>query len=275
MYKKIAIMALGLGICLGILGCSNKAAQEKEPIKLTVFAAASLTETLSQLGNQYMAENKDVKVVYNFDSSGTLKKQIQEGAECDVFLSAGQKQMNQLDATADEKLNPTKLDFLLKGSRFNILENKVALVVPKGNPKNIKSFDDLVKMLQSEKLLLAIGNADVPVGQYTQQLFHYYKLDEKTLNKAGKLTYGSNVKEVATQVKEGAVDAGIIYQTDAASAKLEVVATATKEMCGQVIYPAAILKASKNQAEAQKYLEFLKSAKNKEAFVKVGFTPLK
>lgn len=265
MYKKIALMFWGICLCFSLLGCGSGAPKAKEPVKLTVFAAASLTETLTQLGDRYMAENKGVKLIYNFDSSGTLKTQIQEGAECDAFISAGQKQMNQLE----------QKKMLLEGSRFNILENKVALVVPKGNPKNLKAYTDLAGRLPKEKMLLAIGNADVPVGQYTIKLFNYFKLKEQELAKAGKLTYGSNVKEVTLQVSEGAVDAGIVYQTDATSAKLQVVDTATKEMCGQVIYPAAILKASKKQAEAQKFMAFLKSAEAGEIFKRVGFTPLK
>ncbi|MDO4178434.1 MAG: molybdate ABC transporter substrate-binding protein [Phascolarctobacterium sp.] len=276
MNKKTLALGLSCLVLFVLTGCGgDKQKANKEPQKLTVFAAASMTETLKELGDKYMAENKNVKIVYNFDSSGTLKTQIQEGAACDVFISAGQKQMNQLDIKAGEKLNPKKLDFILDGSRFNILENKVALVVPKGNSKNIKSYDDLFKKLKSEKIMLAMGNSDVPVGQYTLKIFNYYKLDDKSLAKAGKITYGSNVKEVTTQVSEGTVDAGIIYQTDATSAKLTVVDTATKEMCGQVIYPAAILKNSKNQAEAKKYLDFLKTDASGAVFKKVGFTPVK
>lgn len=275
---KVKLVALGVGFCLlGImLGCGNDKPQAKNDVqKITVFAAASMTESLKELGDKYMVENKNVKIVYNFDSSGTLKTQIQEGATCDIFISAGQKQMNQLDVKAGEKFNPKKLDFILEGSRFNILENKVALVVPKKNAKNIKSYDDLVNKLKNDKILLAMGNSDVPVGQYTLKIFDFYKLDEKALAKAGKITYGSNVKEVTTQVVESVVDAGIIYQTDAASAKLDVVDTATKEMCGQVIYPAAIIKQSKNQAEAKKYLDFLKTDAAGAVFKKIGFTPVK
>lgn len=265
MYKKIALMFLGICFCFSLLGCGSGTPKEKGQVELTVFAASSLTESLTQLGDRYMAENKGIKLIYNFDSSGTLKTQIQEGAECDAFISAGQKQMNLLEQKS----------LLLESSCFNILENKVALVVPKGNPKNIKSYADLAGRLQGEKIMLAIGNADVPVGQYTLKLFNFYKLKEQELAQAGKLTYSSNVKEVTLQVSEGAVDAGIVYQTDATSAKLQVVDTATKEMCGQVIYPAAILKASKKQAEAQKFMAFLKSAEAGENFKRVGFTPLK
>ena len=245
-----------------------------EPVELIVFAAASMTETLTQLGEQYMADHPEVSIVFNFDSSGTLKTQIQEGADCDIFISAGQKQMNQLDITAKPEVNPDGLDFVLEGTRFNILENKVALAVPEGNPAEIDSYDDLAAKLGDGKVVLAMGNSDVPVGQYTQKILAYYELSEEELAAAGSVTYGSNVKEVTTQVSEATVDCGIIYQTDAFSAKLTVVDTATAEMCGQVIYPAAILKTAQNVDAAQAFLDYLVSDAGDAVFEAVGFTPV-
>ena len=249
-------------------------AQPAEPVELIVFAAASMTETLTELGNTYMAQNPNVTIQFNFDSSGTLKTQIQEGADCDVFISAGQKQMNQLDITADAEINTEGLDFVLADTRFNILENKVTLVVPEGNPKGIESFDDLAAKLKDGSVLLAMGNSDVPVGQYTQKILKYYELDEEALAAAGLLTYGTNVKEVTTQVSEAAADCGIIYCTDAFSAGLTIVDSATKDMCGQVIYPAAVLNVSKNVEAAQAFLDFLKTPEASAVFEKVGFTAL-
>lgn len=245
-----------------------------EPVELIVFAAASMTETLTKLGDQYMADRTEVTIVFNFDSSGTLKTQIQEGADCDIFISAGQKQMNQLDITAKPEVNPDGLDFVKEGTRFNILENKVALAVPEGNPAGIESYDDLAAKLKDGKVVLAMGNSDVPVGQYTQKILAHYELSEEALAAAGSVTYGSNVKEVTTQVSEATVDCGIIYQTDAFSAKLTVVDTATAEMCGQVIYPAAILKTSRNADAAQAFLTYLVSDDGDAVFEAVGFTPV-
>lgn len=245
-----------------------------EPVELIVFAAASMTETLTELGNTYMAENENVTIVFNFDSSGTLKTQIQEGADCDIFISAGQKQMNQLDINADPSVNTDGLDFVLADTRFNILENKVALSVPEGNPANINSYDDLVTGLKAGSIMLAMGNSDVPVGQYTQKILTYYELNEEELANAGSITYGSNVKEVTTQVSEAAVDCGIIYQTDAFSAGLTVVDTATAEMCGQVIYPAAVMNVSKNVDAAKAFLDYLKGDTADAVFERVGFTPV-
>ena len=233
-----------------------------------------MTETLTELGNQYMAEHENVNIVFNFDSSGTLKTQIQEGADCDIFISAGQKQMNQLDISANPEVNTEGLDFVLEGTRFNILENKVALAVPEGNPAGINSYDDLIAGLKDASIMLAMGNADVPVGQYTQKILKFYELVEEDLAAAGSITYGSNVKEIATQIAEGIVDCGIIYQTDAFSAGLTVVDTATAEMCGQVIYPAAVLNVSKNTEAAKGFLEFLTTEAADAVFENVGFTPV-
>ena len=242
--------------------------------ELIVFAAASMTETLTEIGDMFMAENPDVEIVFSFDSSGTLKTQIEEGADADVFISAGQKQMNQLDIEADPEVNTDGLDFVLSGTRFNILENKVALAVPEGNPAGIGSYDDWAAKLGAGEIFMAMGNEDVPVGQYTQKILAYYDLDEEELAAAGTVTYGSNVKEVTTQVAEGTVDCGIIYQTDAFSAGLEVVDTATKDMCGQVIYPAAVLNVSNHPDLAGAFLDFCVTPGASAVFEAVGFTPL-
>ena len=244
---------------------------EAEPVELIVFAAASMTETMNQIAEMYKTVAPNVTLTYNFDSSGTLKTQIQEGAECDLFISAGQKQMNQLDITADSEVNTDKLDFVLEGTRVNLLENRVTLCVPEGNPKDIKSFDDLADKLKEGSVLMAMGNSDVPVGQYTKKILAFYGLDEEKLAKDGVITYGTNVKEVTTQVTEASVDCGVVYCTDAFSAGLTPVDYATKEMCGQVIYPAAVLNISKNQEAAKEFLAYLQTDEAMKVFEAVGF----
>ena len=287
--KKLFALLLILAMTLGLMACgaettpateaptqaaTEAATEADEPVELIVFAAASMTETLTTLGEQYMADHPEVKIIFNFDSSGTLKTQIQEGADCDIFISAGQKQMNQLDITAKPEVNTDGLDFVLEGTRFDILENKVALAVPEGNPAGINSYDDLIAGLKDASIMLAMGNADVPVGQYTQKILKFFELVEEDLAAAGSITYGSNVKEVTTQVSEATVDCGIIYQTDAFSAGLTVVDTATAEMCGQVIYPAAVLNVAKNVEAAKAFLEFLTGDAADTVFEAVGFTPI-
>lgn len=270
-----ALLALAVSMTACLTGCgrtnTDTNADASEKTELVVFAAASMTETLNQIKTDYEAQHKDITLTYNFDSSGTLKTQIQEGATCDVFISAAQKQMDQLDASKDETANPEKLDFINSDSRMDLLENKVVLVVPENNPENINSFDDLKSKLESGDVLLAMGNSDVPVGQYTQKILQYWGLDEKALADAGEITYGSNVKEVTTQVSEGSADCGVVYYTDAYSAGLKIVGEATEEMCGKTIYPAAVMKNSEHPEQAQEFLAYLSSDAAAKVFEKVGF----
>ena len=248
--------------------------QVAQSVELIVFAAASLTETLTAIGEIYSAENPGVTFSFNFDSSGTLKTQIQEGADCDLFISAGQKQMNQLDSTASADVNTEGLDFVDSDSRVDLLENKVVLCVPENGDKGIDSFDSLAEHLKAGDILFCMGNSDVPVGQYTQKILAYYALDEEALAAAGVITYGSNVKEVTTQITEASVDAGVVYCTDAYSAGLTPVDEATKEMCGQVVYPAAVLKAAPHADAAREFLAYLQTDRAATVFERVGFTAL-
>ena len=277
--KKLLSVILVLALtCATLAGCAARSAPEpavpapeaapaetaSEPTELIVFAAASLTETLTQIAEQYRSVAPDVTLRFNFDSSGTLKTQIEEGADCDLFLSAAPKQMN---ALSDGGL-------IAEDTRVDLLENKVVLAVPDGNPEQLASFDDLAARLEAGGVLLAMGNSDVPVGQYTQKIFDYYGLDEAALAASGVLTYGGNVKEVTTQVLEAAADCGVVYATDAFSAALTVVDEATAEMCGQVIYPAAVTASSAHAAEAAAFLTYLQGAEAAAIFESVGFTSL-
>jgi molybdate transport system substrate-binding protein len=281
--KRIVSLLLACIMSFGLMACGSKttvetkqpSATEKlvvEDTELVVFAAASMTETLTTISELYKVENPNVELIFNFDSSGTLKTQIQEGAACDLFISAGQKQMNQLDITADPEVNTEGLDFVLEETRINILENKVTLCVSETSDAGIESFDDLASALKQRKILMTMGNSDVPVGQYTQKILDYYELNEEELADAGVISYGSNVKEVTTQISEGSVDCGVIYCTDAFSAGLTVKDSATAEMCGQVIYPAAVLKVSENQELAKEFLAFIQTDACMEIFEEVGFS---
>ena len=280
--KKLLPLLLALALVFSLAACSSKTDDittddtqgdaNAESVDLVVFAAASMTETLTEIAEMYKEVAPNVNITYNFDSSGKLLTQISEGADCDLFISAAPKQMNAMDGSLidDKDKNPDGLDLIVTDSRIDLLENKVTLAVPEGNPKGIESFDQLAELLKSGDVMLAIGNSDVPVGQYTQKIFAYYGLDEAAL--ADSLTYGNNVKEVTTQVSEASTDCGIIYATDAFSAGLTVVDGATAEMCGQVIYPAAVLKGEKEEA-AQAFLDYLQTADAMEVFKSVGFSP--
>ncbi len=279
--KKTISVLLCLVLLFALTACASKTepaaepagseeAVEAEEVTLYVFAAASMTETLDQIIALYKAVAPNVTIVPTYDSSGTLKTQIQEGAVCDIFISAAQKQMNQLDAAKDaEGGNEEGLDFILSDTRVDLLENKVVLAVPDENPKGIETFADL----GTDKLsLLCIGNEDVPVGAYSLEILNALGIMD-ALESSGKLTYGSNVKEVTTQVKEGTVDAGIIYATDAFSAALTVVDEATSDLCRQVIYPAAVLNITENEQAARDFLAFLQSDEAMTVFQSVGFAP--
>lgn len=281
--KKMRAAVIIMGLILGLAGCggnfgetssSTDKNKKAESVELTVFAAASMTETLTEIGTLYEKEHPNVQVNFNFDSSGTLKTQIQEGAVCDLFISAGQKQMDQLDIKASQEVNTEGLDYVLDKSRTDILENKVTLCVADGSETGIKTFDDLAEILKNENILMAMGNQDVPVGQYTQKILEHYGLNEEELAGAGKISYGSNVKEVATQISEDSVDCGIIYCTDAYSAGLTVSDYATADMCGQVVYPASVLKTSEHQEVAQLFLDYLQTDSCMKIFQKVGFSPV-
>ena len=280
--KKLLSLLLALALVFSLAACGSKTDDTNtddtkgdanaESVDLVVFAAASMTETLTEIAEMYKEVAPNVNITYNFDSSGKLLTQISEGADCDLFISSAPQQMNAMDGSLidDKDKNPDGLDLIVTDSRIDLLENKVTLAVPEGNPKGVESFDQLAELLKSGDIMLAIGNSDVPVGQYTEKIFACYGLDEAALTDC--LTYGNNVKEVTTQVSEASTDCGIIYATDAYSAGLTVVDSATAEMCGQVIYPAAVLKGEKEEA-AQAFLDYLQTADAMSVFESVGFCP--
>ena len=287
--KKALSLTLALALALGLTACSGgnpgtagtpvaqnseAPSPQAETVDVVVFAAASMEATLTDIAGQYKEVVPNVNLIFTFDSSGTLKTQIEEGAVCDLFISAAQKQMNQLDA-ADTTGTNQGLDFVLSDTRIDFVENKVVLAVPDDNPKGIESFQDLAL----DKLeLLCLGNDDVPVGAYSLQILDTLGIDIAALEDAGKVTYASNVSEVATQVKEGAVDCDIIYATDAFTYELNVVDQATADMCDQVIYPAAVMKCGGSQASqeaAQAFLDYIHTDADAVAVLEgVGFTVL-
>ncbi len=290
--KKMLSLALALSLGASLTACGGTASQPSqapasqqpsptisaesggEPVELIVFAAASMEATLTEIADLYKEVDPNVTLTFTFDSSGTLKTQIEEGAPCDIFISAAQKQMNQLDSADTTGTNEGGLDFVYSDTRINLVENKVVLAVPDDNPKDIQSFQDLA----TDKLsLLCLGNDDVPVGAYSLQILDTLGIDIAGLEADGKVTYASNVSEVANQVKEGAVDCGIIYATDAFTYKLNVVDQATADMCDQVIYPAAVMKSGTEGSKdaAQAFLDYLHTDADAVAVLEgVGFTVL-
>ena len=262
----IFVMILMLMSSLAAYGGGRRQIPSGPSVDLVVFAAASMTNTLEEIAILYRTVAPKVRLVFNFDSSGTLRTQIMEGAHSDLFISAAPLQMNQLEEAG----------FLLQGSRLDLLENRVTLCVPSGNPAGITGFSNLANRLRNnENILLAMGNRDVPVGQYTQLILTHFGLNETTLANNGRLTYGSNVREVATHVLEASVSAGVVYETHAFSVGLQIVDFATAEMCGQVIYPAAVLNITRHVDEAKAFLTYLQTPAATAVFESVGFAPIR
>ena len=288
--KRIAALSLALALTLGLAACgggnagtaetpaangttpaAETTSPQAEPVEVVVFAAASLEATLTEIADLYKEVAPEVTLTFSFESSGTLRTQIKEGAVCDLFISAGQSQMNDLEAGQNED----GADYVYADTRIDFVENKVVLAVPDDNPAGIETFSDLA----TDKLsLLCIGNDDVPVGSYSLEILDTLGIDIAQLESDGKVTYASNVTEVANQVKEGAVDCGIIYATDAYTYELTVVDQATADMCSQVIYPAAVMKSSSGEAAeaaAQAFLDYLHTDESAIAVLEgVGFTVL-
>ena len=226
---------------------------------LTIFAAASLQSATERITALYTANNPDTQITCNFDSSGTLKTQIMEGAECDIFISAAQKQMDSLESEG----------LIDSSARVNLLENKIVLATTEINPAKIESFADL----GTDKLtLIALGNSDVPAGMYAQEILTAMNLWDN-LNREGKISFAGNVTEVALQVREGAADCGIVYATDAMTHGLKVIAfPPAGTLKTPVIYPAAVISRSAHKDEAGKFLRYLQDSESQKIFESFGFT---
>ena len=251
---------------LGMAGCSQQAKIGKtsnsiataKPVILTISAAASLTEVMGELKTLYINEKPNVTINYNFGSSGALEQQIEQGAGADLFLSAATKQMDVLQ----------KKGLILDETKINLLGNIIVLIVKSDSTLDVNDFKDLV----SNKIKkVALGEPKtVSVGQYSEDIFTSLSMLDKIRLKA---VYGNDVKEALAWVEAGNADVGVVYGTDAkASKKVKVVAVAGKELYKtQVVYPVAIIKASKNIEDTKAFLKYLSSTKAKEVFVKYGF----
>lgn len=251
-----ALAAIAAALCL----LAGSAAAEKTKVELNVFAAASLTESLTRISELYKAVAPDVTLTFNFDSSGTLRAQIESGAEADVFLSAAKKQMDALEEGG----------YLLEGTRKDLLNNEVALIVPEGSALGLASFEDVA--LDAVKLV-ALGNSETPIGLYAKDVFTALGIWDQVCPKA---SLGPTAKEVLAQVASGAVDCGVVYFTDALAAKgVVVVAEAPEDSHEPVVYPGAALKASASADAAKAFLDFLTTPDAVAAFEAAGFSTAK
>ena len=259
--KKIAALLLCALMALSLLaGCSQSAQTDGEPVELYISAAASLTDVLAEIAEDYKAVAPNVTLTFTFDSSGTLQTQIEEGAPADVFVSAAQKQMNALDEKGLVQSDTIK----------NLLVNKVVLIVPKDSQSDIATFEDVAT---DKVAMVAVGEASVPVGQYTEEIYTYLNLWDAVKAKAN---FGTNVRAVLSWVEGGDVDCGVVYATDAASTDgVKVICEAPEGSHKPVIYPAAVLKGSTHSEEAKAFVEYLSGSDAVKRFEAAGFSMYK
>ncbi len=246
------IVLLVMSIFVGLTGCSSD-----EKVTLNISAASSLTDVMGEINSLYTRQNHDVAITPNFESSGKLQIQIEQGAPVDIFISAGASQMDALQ----------KGNLTLDGTRKNLLKNKIVLIVPNDSELEISDFNGL---LSEEVSKIAIGDpASVPAGKYAKQAFEQLGIYDEL---ESKFILCADVRQVLTYVEEGEVEAGIVYTTDALiSNKVRVVAEGPAEVNAKIVYPVAVIKDSKNHDAAKKYEDFLFSNEAKAIFEEYGF----
>jgi molybdate transport system substrate-binding protein len=254
---KKMISALLILVILFSLFSVNVYAKTTKKVTLTISVAASLTDAITEISEQYKKEKPYVTLEFNFGSSGALQKQIEQGASVDVFLSAATKQM---DALKSESL-------LIDDTIKTLLYNELVLIVPKDSKSSITGFRSLSR--KSVKTIALGEPTSVPAGQYAEQVLTYYGNLEAVQKKA---VYGKDVTEVLTWVEGGNADAGIVYKTDALNSdKVTIISTAPDESHKTIEYPGAVIKDSKNSKEAKAFLTYLSGSKATMIFKKYGF----
>ncbi len=253
----LVLAVLAIVLMSGVLGCAGKAA----PVSLNISAAASLTDALNEINGLYTKSNPNVTITPNYASSGTLQKQIEQGAPADVFISAAATQMDALQ----------KGNLILTDTRVDLLNNQVVLIVPVGSTLGLTSFSDLTNASVKK---IAIGDPkSVPAGTYALQAFDELGI---TAQLQPKEILGADVRQVLSYVETGNVDAGIVYSTDAkTSTKVKIVASAPADINAKVVYPAAVVKASKYATDARNYVSYLSGSQAKAVFEKYGFVVVK
>lgn len=259
--KSKLLVTLILVTVLAISGCGGAKeptpAAKQQPIELTVSAAVSLKDALNEIQKNYQAKNPNVKLLYNLGASGSLQKQIEQGAPADIFISAAPKQMNEL---AEKNL-------VNKATRKNLVENKLVVVIPKESKQNITRFEDL---MQGTVQKIALGEvATVPAGQYAEQVLKKIGIWDTVKDK---VVFAKDVRTVLAYTETGNVEAGIVYKTDAVSSEKVKIAVIAPEGSHQpIVYPVAVLSGTKQQKTAEDFVAYLFSDESKKVFEKYGF----
>ncbi|EJO5347639.1 molybdate ABC transporter substrate-binding protein [Clostridium botulinum] len=253
MRKILGVITMAT-MLVTLVGCGNGQTKEKKE-EITVSAAASLKESLDSIGPIFEKES-GVKVNFNFASSGTLQKQIEEGSPVDLFISAGKKQMDQLESK----------NLIVKDSRKNLLQNELALVASNEYKNQIKDINDVI----SKNKDISIGAVEsVPAGQYAKETLINLKLWDKLKDK---FIYAKNVKQVAYYVDNKQVASGIVYKSDAIQLKNSyIVQTFDNSTHRPIVYPCAIISNSKKKEIAKKFMGYLKTKESIKIFEEKGF----
>lgn len=222
---------------------------------LTISAAASLKEAIAEIQQLY-TQQQPVTITNNFGASGSLQQQIEQGAPVDIFICAATTQMDALQ----------QKELILTDTRKNILSNQVILIAHK-NSNLVSNFKDLTSARVQK---IALGEPkSVPAGKYAQEVLTFYNIFTQI---KPKIIYAKDVRQVLTYVETGNVDAGIVYLTDAKLSDVKIIAIAPANSHSPVVYPVAVIKASKNINAAKKFVQFLSSKPASDVFNKYGFT---
>lgn len=251
-FMFIAVIVLIILTLVAILSIDAKKTVKKE---LTISAAASLQDALYEVKNIFENENPDISLNFNFGSSGTLQKQIAQGAPVDLFFSESEKQFAPLLESGE----------INQQDSIILLENELVLVVPKGKSKS-EQLDEL-NVVQS----IAIGIPEsVPAGKYAVEFLQNQGIWNKVKEN---IVYVKDVRQVLTYVESGNVEAGIVYKTDILNSEaIDIVATINKNLHSPIVYPVGILKNSKHYKEALEFYLFLQTGEIKKVFERYGFT---
>lgn len=251
--KKTLFFLITAVFLIFISACKRNDEDTKREI--TVSAAASLTEIMSEL-KPIFEEGYNTTLTVNLASSGTLQRQIEEGAPVDVFISASGEKMDVL----------MEKGFIDENTRENLLKNSLVLIVNNESGDKVKSLKDLSK----SDVKVSIGEpGSVPAGRYAKESLEYYGYYDGI---EGKLIFSKNVKQVLSYVEAGEVDAGIVYRSDAVDLKNSVTAQEIEsESHSPIVYPGAVIKASVNKESAMDFMEFFQSGEVKAHAEKYGF----
>ncbi|WP_174567305.1 molybdate ABC transporter substrate-binding protein [Gottfriedia solisilvae] len=265
MFKRflygIVTFVVVCAVVIGLYSHFNKqdnTEASKEKVALTISAAASLKESLTEVQKVYEKQHPNVKLRFNFGASGALQQQIEKGAPVDLFFSAGKDKFAQL----------VNDGIILEDEYVDLVGNELVLVTPTNTESIVKKFEDLKK---KDVMKISIGIPEsVPAGQYAKESLENMNLWSSVEQK---MVYAKDVRQVLSYVETGNIDAGIVYKTDAlTSKKIEVVEEANKQTHQPILYPVGIIDHSKSRSEAKKFYLFLQGEKSKQIFEKYGFT---